>query len=346
MRALKKMGYKIDSLANMASYGGEGFDTLAIYKDERQFKNYIQDNIGKWDLIDFSNEPDYPVRWIKEVDPSIPVLADLHDLDSVRRGFIPVEERIMFNKADAFIYVSNPIQTITNELHNLTKPNTVLYSYCNDDLVSWNEEDIPARKSIVYEGGANPPDNKALNEAFKYRYLYDIAKRLVEMGNETHMYFGNLDGYQSHQTIGAVCHPPTQYDKMMKELIQYKYGILIFNNENGTENQVNFTTTNKESEYLHAGLPSLACWCPESIKHVKKHGTGFTFESVEEIGDCSSFESKYLDIMENVKQKKKELVMENYIVRVENLYAEILGVEKKFIPEHIEKLHRLDFDEK
>ncbi len=130
---------------------------------------------------------------------------------------------------------------------------------------------------------------------------------------------------------------------MMEGLTKFKYGILIFNNEDGQQNQVNYTRTNKEMEYLQAGLPILACWCTESMKHVKKHGIGFTFEHIDEIQDTTQLEDRYLSIMDNIKRKREELVMENFIVLCENLYAEVLNVEKKGIPKKIQKLHDFEF---
>jgi len=178
---------------------------------------------------------------------------------------------------------------------------------------------------------------------YPYRYLYDILKQLVSMGNEVHAFSGNPDGFSSHLNVGIAMKPPTEYNEMMNELVKFKYGVLIFNNEKRTEQQVNLTLTNKESEYLQAGLPSLTCWCPESETHVAKHGTGFVFNNIEEIGNCSQLEDKYMKIMDNIKIKKKELVMENYIVLLENLFAKILGLENKVIPEKIQKIHNFEF---
>ena len=50
--------------------------------------------------------------------------------------------------------------------------------------------------------------------------------------------------------------------------------------------------------------------------------------------------------MENIKVKRKELVMENYIWRLENLYAGLLGVKKKNIPENIKKLSIFEYGKK
>jgi len=349
-KALIELGYEVHGLGNKLPFGANILSTFSVWQSESQFKNAIRNYIQLGITgITWNNEPDHPAVWIKEVirdmgmEDKVKLIVDLHDLDSIRRNIIPIGERKMFNAADGLIYASMPIQKITNELHEVTKPNLVLYSYCNRGVAIYNEEDIPKRRRLVYEGGANPPNNKELNIQFPYRNIHHIAKKVVEMGNELHMFIGNLDGYQTFQDIGVVAYPPTDYIKMMGELVKFKYGLIIFNNKDGKQNQVNHTLTNKESEYLHAGLPSLVCWCPETEKHVRKHGIGFVFSDIEEIGNCSQLETLYPEVMQNIKVKREELCMENYIVLLENLYAEILGLEKKGIPEDIQRLHDFEF---
>ena len=184
-----------------------------------------------------------------------------------------------------------------------------------------------------------------MNRVFAYRSLYDIIRKLVEMGNETHMFVGNASAYSSYQTTGAVIKPPTIYNKMMEELIKYKYGILIFNNEDGTKDQVNFTLSNKTQEYAAAGLAQLACWCPESMKLVDKWKIGFTFDHIEEVGDCSQLEDEYLEKIDNIREYNKKVYMENFIIKIENLYAETLGVEKKSMPDDIKNIHLFEYGE-
>lgn len=347
MIALKKVGYNVHGLGNKVSWGSDRHDTMSVWQNKRQFQNSIKQYVHNGvDVISWNNEPDYQVQWIKEVvGDKIPIIADLHDLDSIRRRTIPLAEREMFNNVNGLIYVSQPIQRITNKLHNVKVPNIVLYSYCNDGIVEYDEELIPQRRALVYEGGANPPGDKMQTENFAYRSLYDIMKKLVEMGNEVHMFCGNISAYESYPPTGAKLYPPTLYHKMMEELIKFKYGILIFNNEDGEKDQVNFTLTNKEEEYLQAGLPSIACWCPETQKHVEKHNIGFSFNNIEEISDCSQLEERYNEVMESIKIKRKELVMENFIIKLENLFADVLNLEKKGMPEHIKHIHEFEYGE-
>jgi glycosyltransferase involved in cell wall biosynthesis len=343
--ALQKMGYKVDGLANRSiSWGTDLHDTFGIWLNERQFKNYIADNKERYDILHFSNEPDAPVKWIKEVvGDSIPLIVDLHDLDSIRREIIPIPEREMFNYGDAFIYASQPIQEKTNKLHAVTKPNIVLYSYCTDGMISYDPKDIPNRKGLLYEGGANPPEDNEMNRVFSYRSLYDIIKKLVEMGNETYMFCGNVSAFETYQNTGAVLYPPTMYNDMMNEMIKYKYGILIFNNEDGKKDQVNYTLTNKMMEYLHCGMPSLTCWCPESEKYVNKHKIGFVFNHISEIENCSQLESQYNEIMDNIWEAKKNLIMENFIWKVENLMADLLHLKRKPISDKVKKLNIFEY---
>jgi glycosyltransferase involved in cell wall biosynthesis len=133
------------------------------------------------------------------------------------------------------------------------------------------------------------------------------------------------------------------YNDMMNEMIKYKYGILIFNNEDGKKDQVNYTLTNKMMEYLHCGMPSLACWCPESEKYVNKHKIGFVFNHISEIGNCSQLESQYNEIMDNIWEAKKNLIMENFIWKVENLMADLLHLKRKPISDKVKKLNIFEY---
>jgi len=353
-RAFQKLGYEVHGMGEMLAHGTGFYDTYAIWQTERQFKKTIQMYIDRGiDIIEWNNEPDHPVSWIRDIlkesgkEDEIKLVADLHDLDCIRKDIIPIPERMMFNDADAFIYAAQPIQEQVNELHRVTKPNTVMYSYCNEGIIEYDPEQLDKRSGLVYEGGANPPDDEAMNAQYAYRNLYAIFKQLVEMGNEVHIYCGNLGAFQTHQNIGAVAYPPTPYEKMMEGLLKHKYGIVVFNNEDGLKNQVNFTLTNKAQEYLQAGIPSVVCWAPETAKYTQKHGIGFNFDHLDHIGNLEETISNemYMGVMETIQTKRKELVMENFIWRLENLYAGLLGLERKGVPQEIKQLNEFEFGE-
>ena len=349
-KAFEYLGYVTHGMGDMISYGTGNYSTYTIWKNERQFKEAIRLYVNNGiDIIEWNNEPDAPVEWIREVlndinvENRVKLIVDCHDLDSIRKKIIPIPERKLFIYADAVVFASLPIQDIEVDLHTFTKPYVTIYSYCNKDVISYNDNELYTRRGLVYEGGANPPNDIELDRQFSYRSIYGIIKKLVEMGNEVHMFCGNISAYETYQGTGAALIPPTPYDEMMKQLIKYKYGVIIFNNEDGEKDQVNLTLTNKEHEYLQAGLPSLVCWCPETEKHVEKHGTGFVFKHIEEIKDCSQLNDKYQEVMDNIKVKRQELVMENFIWRVENLYAHVLNLEKKGLPDNIRAINEFEF---
>uniref|UniRef100_A0A6M3IFV3 Putative methyltransferase n=1 Tax=viral metagenome TaxID=1070528 RepID=A0A6M3IFV3_9ZZZZ len=355
-KAFQALGYEVHALASVIAYGVEGMTTYSIWKSERQFKdsikNYIENGIN---IITWNNEPDSPAVWIREVIDSmnaqdkVKLVVDCHDLDSIRRleQIIPIDERKMFNMADGIIYVSLPIQQITNKLHTISKPNICIYSYCNENVVDYSEDDIIKRtNALVYEGGVNALGNNEINLIYPYRNLFPVFKELIANGNEVHAIVGNTDAFITGQTTGTVLYEPMVYDKMLKKLTEFKWGILIFNNEKDTEPQVRYTLTNKAQEYLMAGLPSITCWCAESEKWIEKHKIGIIFKHIKEIGNCAQFSGKYVEIMENIKVKRKELIMENYIWRLENLYAELLGLQKKQIPSKIRKLSEFEYGKK
>jgi len=90
-------------------------------------------------------------------------------------------------------------------------------------------------------------------------------------------------------------------------------------------------------------LPSLACWCPESEKLVEKHNIGFTFKHIDEVSNTQQLENKYKEVMESINVKRKELVMENFVWRLEQLYAKLLGVQGKYIPKDIRKISIFEY---
>lgn len=353
--ALKSVGYEVDCLSGKLSYGTDVFDKLYFYHNERQFKNHLKDLEGKYDIIHVHNEPDEMVTWSKECfgDENCPkIIHDVHDADMIRRGYIPIPERLAFNNADAVIYVSESIQRMCNQVHNVSVPTMVLYNYptqrmINDTPVDW--DNVNSRHGLVYEGGVNPigdsKEIRQMNIVFKYRDLFPIFQQLIEQGNEVHVYAGNSDAYNTGQFSGAILHPPTRFDILLKEMTRFKYNLLIFNNEDKKQNQVNYTTPNKLWDGLASGLPSIACWCDETEKYVAKHNIGWRFDNIKAIGNCSSIDLEYMEKVEEVRKKREELIFENQVGLLENLYAEVLGVEKKEIPLFLQKQLMFEYGE-
>ena len=259
----------------------------------------------------------------------------------------------MFRVSDAIIYVSEPIEESLNRLYNITTPTMVLYNYptkrmINNTKIDWSK--INERKGLVYEGGINAigdtPEIIKTNQILKYRDLFPIFKTLIEMGNEVHAYSGNTDAYLSGQHTGVILYPPTDFTKLLNDMTKFKYNLLIFNNEKGTEDQVNMTTANKIWDGLAAGLPTIACYCKEMEKYIEKHAIGIAVKQLGDVKDTKQWDSRYGELIQNVQKKREELVFENQIWRSENLYAGVLGLQRKSIPQHIRDQAVFEYGEK
>ena len=349
--SLKSVGYTVYGSANKDPYGVGTYDSFFLFKNEKQFKHNIKTMIDCGvTIFEWQNEPNHPATWIRDVikdmgkEDEIKLVSNIHDSDMIRNNACSKDELKMFRASDAIIYVSDPIQEQLNYLYNSKVPSMVLYNYptkrmIDSTIIDW--DNAIYRKGLVYEGGINAigdsPEIIRVNAILKYRDLFPIFRSLIEMGNEVHAYSGNSDAYMTGQHTGVILHPPTDFDQLLQEISKFRYNLIIFNNENKTENQVNFTTANKAWDGLAAGLPSLTCYCEEMQKYIVKHGIGLSFDHLNDIGDMSKFEHKYNDLLLNVRNKRKELIFENQIWRTENLYAGLLGVEKKGIPDNIKQ---------
>jgi len=353
-QALKSVGYEVDLLTNKISYGTDVFSQIGFWHNQEQFTNFLSERRNKYDIIEVHNEPDFMVIWSKEIvkgNKKTKVIHNAHDVDNIRRKYIPIEERMAFKVADGIIYVSEPIQKTCNDLHSIEAPTMVLFNYPTQSMVdSVNMSFTDKKKTLVYEGGVNPIGNSQsiieMNRVFKYRDLFPIFQKLIEMGNEVHVYPGNADAFNTGQHTGVILHPPTMFDKLLPEIAQFKYNLCIFNNDDGKQDQVNYTTPNKLWDGLCAGLPTIGCYCKETEKYIDKHKIGWTFSNIEDIGDCSKLEEDYLGIINNVEDKRKELVFERQVWRLENFYAKLLNIKTKKVPVDIKKQAEFEYGKK
>ena len=329
MRALKKKGYKIDVLTNKLSYGTDEYEKIFFFHTRDNFRNVLSDKLitSQYDIFHVHNEPD----WLLNVAHNAgckPLIHDVHDLDSIRfirDNMTSLDEIRAFNVADGALFVSKPIRESAKGLHEYDKPTAVLYHYCNDDFLKlYDPKNDNTRTGIVYEGGANPPVTDA-HTPFKYRSLYHHMKHIVEMGNELHMYIGNMDGFEAYQDIGAFVFPPTVYDEMMTGMTNRKWGCLVFNNEDLTEAQTNLTTMNKAYEYIMAGCPIIIMGAPEQARVLKKYGVSLELEKMADLGNVEQkWGHLYPKLKANVDRARVLLTMERYIYIVEKLYKKVL----------------------
>jgi len=337
LRSLKKLGYKIDILTNIVSYGTHEFNAVHYYHTEEQFKNTVREIGHLFDLVVHHNEPNVQTIWLDEIKKECgfkyKILTDFHDINSIRLGTADKEEIKVMQIADGLIYVSEPCQKLTNELYNYTRPSVIFEHYCNKEWVGYKNYvpgpvDLSRRHGIVYEGGLNPPEHMtdpAQRDMFKYRTIYPYFKEAVANGNEVILFVGNPNGYQTHLDIGATVFPPTAYDEMMMRMQEYKWGWVIFGEKDNP--QTKYTQANKFYEYIKTGCIPIVCWCEETERVTKELGCGIVLNNPKELGNIeANFGHLYPKLKARVDEINitGELDSENHINKIEGLWRQVL----------------------
>ncbi len=257
-----------------------------------------------------------------------------HDINSIRLNSADLEEIKIFRKADGFVFVSDPCQLHSQELYDFKQPSVVFEHFCNKEWDGYTnytpgKEDIERRHGIVYEGGINAPENladPAQRDMFKYRTIYPYFKEAVAQGNEVIIYAGNPAGYETHLDIGATVFPPTQYDKLITEMQQYKWGWCLFGSKD--DRQTARTLPNKAWEYCKAGMPIIICWADETARYFSDLGIAIVLDHPKELGNI---EEQYGHLYPKLKERVDEINMsgsedsENHIWKIESLWQKVLG---------------------
>lgn len=322
--ALMRTGkYEIHHAARQQSWGAWLFDKFSLYHNEKQLENLLRDSNA--DLFIHSNEPCWQLNKIRKMRPNDPILLDAHDLDSIRQGMIPIHEQRALTNCDGVLFPSVQCQEYIVDLHNeqlVNKPTAVLEHYCSEDFVNDRDHDIPVNQRIglIYEGGAQSPPYK--NPMFRFRQLYHIFKQIVDQGNEVHLVFGNPDATIGYNNIGAFVHQRMEYNNLIIELRKHRWGMVVFNNGDGNQLQVNLTRTNKEQEYLTAGMPLIVFGAPATAEYVKHYDIGLVFDKLEDIRP-EILDAEYDRLRVNVEKLRPELTMESHIYRLEDLIGKM-----------------------
>lgn len=326
-RALMKTGkYDIHGLAKQVSYGTDELDKFSFYHNKTQFENMIREINA--DIYVHSNEPCNQINWIRELRPDAKILLDGHDFDSIRVDAMPVDEHKAMTNCDGILFVSRETKQFVLELHRdqlIDKPVEHLEHYCSEEFLT--DEFNPKgkdvqRRGLVYEGGAQSPPYK--DPHYKYRQVYKLFKKLVDQGHELHVMAGNPDVQATFQNIGAFIYPVQMYPELMKNMGNFRWGLIVWNNPDLDQKQVNLTRTNKEQEYLACGLPIIVLDAPATAEYVKKENIGLVFEKIEDITP-GALEEAYPEVKANVDKLRPELSMEKHIHKLESLIDRIIG---------------------
>ena len=295
------------------------FPAMSEYANPDEFALHLIDKSKRdIDLIHVHGEPDRMGHIAKEVRPDLPVVYDAHDLNSVRLDQLSEDEEKTFEVCDGFVFPSIPYQEASCKLHNIKRPTEVIYSMCNEEVLSFGAEHARIN-GIVYQGGIS--ESKRSMEATEYhrRDYRVIAEALDSEGIPFFVYPANLGADEEQwSNLGALMMPRLQYEQLMKQLGRFDWGLI------GNEvrcNQRSWAMPNKLFEYIAAGIPVISFNTDEVSKFIKEHGLGIAVSAVSEIADLYDLHEGY---RENVKKKRALFTMESKTPKLLNFYERVI----------------------
>jgi glycosyltransferase involved in cell wall biosynthesis len=239
------------------------------------------------DVVHSHNLPDsLTVLALELLDGGIPVVHDVHDLQSLRQtpyedGFPEPDdplalERLAVEGCAALVTVSQELLTEIESRHRLP-PRTLVFP--NLALGRDLPRGVPAKgppdgaPRLVYQG--------TLSTNGGHYDLRDLFTAIVAQGIELHVYpsrrvegYDGLEGIQLHQTLT----PP----QLLQELPGYDLGWAGFNSTLNAQH-LDTALPNKVFEYLSCGLPVLTLRHRALSRFLDETGLGFSLTAVDDL---------------------------------------------------------------
>jgi glycosyltransferase involved in cell wall biosynthesis len=238
------------------------------------------------DVIHSHNLPDSLTVLALELSGRVPVVHDVHDLQSLRRtpyedGFPEPDdplglERRAVEGCAALVTVSEELLAEIGARHRLPERTLVLPNYAlRRDLPERIEDGRPPRERprLVYQG--------TLSTNGGHYDLRELFAGIAAQGVELHVYPARLvDGYDDLE--GVHIHETLTPAALLRELPAYDLGWAGFNaGLNATH--LDTALPNKAFEYLGCGLPVLTLRHRALARFLEERGLGLSLDTVEDL---------------------------------------------------------------
>jgi glycosyltransferase involved in cell wall biosynthesis len=283
--------------------------------------------LSDWvEVIHVHNEPNWIVPAAAQARdiacPAVPVIFDVHDLDSQREnGSIDKDEGPAIHAADAYIFPSKAYAKGIRHVWNTQgKPGRVIYSMCNrSDIV---EIPLPRIEGIVYEG-ATVAQIPAFNESTPgYKHYRDYAKLasyFLVWQIPFHLYGVRKDFWRPYLDRGAIVHESLAFPDMLQQLSRYDWGLCGHMDDHP---QWQKAMPNKLFEYLAAGIPVISINSDEVSEFVVQHGVGIVAPGLSGLASAARDKDLRAVCAGFVTVNRHKFVMETQVPEIEALYAE------------------------
>lgn len=327
--------YQGRSLSEFYGTGDELFDGWWNLGNDAQPANELQAVLDDFqpDLIHSHNLPDVlTVLALGLVDGAIPLVHDIHDLQSLRAtpyhdGFPePVDplalERAAIEGAAAVITVSPELVEVIAARYELPSRTFVLGNLAlrRDRVAELPERgDGVAPRTVVYEG--------SLAADGGHYDLRDIFSGIASAGLSVAIHPSRLVSEYvdlALTTDGIRCHDSLDPATLMRTLPRYDLGWAGFN---ATLNGAHLDTVlpNKLYEYLGAGLPVITMRDHLALsRFVDREGVGIVLDDIADIADAIR-ELDMAAVRRTVAATRDRYTFESQVNEVIALYRDVVG---------------------
>jgi glycosyltransferase involved in cell wall biosynthesis len=285
------------------------------------------------DVIHSHNLPDaLTVAALAAVDGRIPVVHDVHDLQSLRRtpyedGFPEPDDPLALEKeavegSAGLVAVSDELLEEIRARHALPAQTLVFPNFAL-------RRDLPRHLPQRAAGGDGAPRvvyQGTLATNGGHYDLRELFAAVVEAGVTLDVHaardvpeYGRL----AEELPRLRYHPPLEPTELLRVLPLYDFGWAGFNDGlNGAH--VDTALPNKVFEYLGCGLPVISLGHRAIKRFIEDAGVGISLESVDQLG-ARLAETDVSALRERVASVRLDFTIEENIGRLTDFYAAVVG---------------------
>jgi len=330
-RMLAKAGHKLWFFSHFPPQAPKDLDLTEVFFHQSYYSSQqeLYDKIKGLDFLDIihvHNEPSWMVNVAKAAGHK-KVVLDAHDLDIVRYGWKESmdkggEDIKAIGECDGLIVPCSRYIEIIEDQAQLRIPTMTLFSYVNkDDFVNQDDyQDCDKLGGVVYQGSIYEPSP---NHPLPYRIYDKVAKEIIDMGIDFHIYPGR--GYEKHmyyyEQLGCKVHESLDPKELIKNLARHDWG---FCGSPIEHRQWHNTIANKLFDYIAAGIPSFIYKADATKGLFGKKGIGVCIDNLLEIKDYYSGAVGGI-CKDTIKKEGKEYTMEGQLTMLEQFYKKVLN---------------------
>ena len=322
---LQKLGHEVHHCAMRTSFGYEKYHTFSLYNTEAEGIRLIKHMARTCDIFHVHNEPDWIVSMVRKATGK-PIIYDVHDLEHVRTGEPPDEhESRAFQDCDGIVHTTEATKASAEAAHDIkNKPNCVLPPAVPADFLPSDQiANNCCWGTLVYEGGISAyemtPSSNGGKPMPSFRYYLPIIKPFLKAGYQPYFYAGNPTDAGAYEHEGAVVYGHLPWNVMMRALPMFEIGFVGAVVDSPIMQQ---SISNKFFEYVACGVVPVICLSGQASAFANQFDLAIDLDVNK--GPESISRHEVVKKKQNLMAVRKDIVMENYITKVVNLYKAVM----------------------